>query len=549
MLAEDLRPSASSPLIEANLHASSGLLAANRISPSDDEIRRRRTRGELVISDHLLLNPSQQSIVIGKGKGIEEEVECKTPKKSSGLNLANKFDPDASTSGMDLIVNRFGNPNAIPVLGSKINADFLNSNQNQDQIHPPVVEVSGMGEKVNENLSRGINDVSKLSNPWKINNYIHLNFNEENVKLSVDGMAVKLDDTSVALNAKRLELSLVTKVFGKVLPPHVVAWELRKQWTRFGPFHFTTLGEGWYLCSFKSLDSLDGVLSGGPWFVNSHIVGMEKWSTEFSPNSMKGLSSPIWIRMPHLPLHCWDEKNVGLIASRIGTPLMIDGNMFQWGKREFARICVRVKLDIPLPLGVWVEGAAGRFFQKIEYERISDFCYGCGMLGHVKDRCKIIKGAKENVKAGAIDPAGQVESITSKKDMVVEGQDSYGPWIHVKHKRNKMKAAFRADPLVGKNNQGPLVSNGKVIAVDLRKKVSLEANKVVEDGVKGLSKDEITAGKELYQNLNDGVQVGHSGNTEINISVCEKVSNQFEPLIEQGGGGSDSEKNSVLKKN
>ncbi|KAI0502711.1 hypothetical protein KFK09_017668 [Dendrobium nobile] len=67
----------------------------------------------------------------------------------------------------------------------------------------------------------------------------------------------------------------------------------------------------------------EGVLSGGPWFVNGSIVGMEKWSLEFSTLSLKGLTSPIWIRMPHLPLQCWDEVNVARIASSIGKPLMI----------------------------------------------------------------------------------------------------------------------------------------------------------------------------------------------------------------------------------
>ncbi|KAL0921333.1 hypothetical protein M5K25_008395 [Dendrobium thyrsiflorum] len=304
----------------------------------------------------------------GKGKGIVVDVECNTPKilKSSVLNPTNHFDPDASSSGMDIFVNRFGNPNAIPVLGSKINEDFVSPTHkcNPDLTILPLDENNaGIVDKVLENLPKGNKEAGKLNNPWKINQYIQLNFNEGNVKLSEDGKAVILDESSVAQNAKRHEFSLVTKVFGKVLPSHVVAWELRKQWTRFGQFHFTTLGEGWYLCSFKSLEALEGVLSGGPWFVNYHIVGMERCSTKFSPYSMKGLSSPIWIRMPHLPLHCWDENNVAFIASRVGVPLMLDENMFQWGRREFARVCVRVMLDKPLPLGVWVEGSTGRFFQ------------------------------------------------------------------------------------------------------------------------------------------------------------------------------------------
>ncbi|KAI0531042.1 hypothetical protein KFK09_000591 [Dendrobium nobile] len=179
---------------------------------------------------------------------------------------------------------------------------------------------------------------------------------------------------------------------------------------------------------------VEAVLLGGPWFVNGHIVGMEKWTPEFSPLSMKGLTSPIWIRMPHLPLHCWDEMNIERIASMIGKSLMLDGNLFQWGRREFARVCVRVKIDQCLPLGVWVESISGRFFQKVEYEKISSFCFHCGMIGHMKSECKqeifVTKEEEEVVSYGGsgVDVGKKVESINTT---------SYGPWVHVNHKRGR----------------------------------------------------------------------------------------------------------------
>ncbi|KAL0925463.1 hypothetical protein M5K25_003795 [Dendrobium thyrsiflorum] len=255
----------------------------------------------------------------------------------------------------------------------------------------------------------------------------------------VSRKAVKLDESCEIINAKRLEYSVVTKVFGKELPPIVVAWELRRQWAKFGQFHFTILGKGWYMCSFKCLEALEEVLSGGPWFVNHHIVGMERWSIDFSPTSMKGLTSPIWIRMPHLPLQCCDEDNVALIASMIGVPLLLDGNMFHWGKREFARVCVRMELDKPLPLGVWVDGIAGRFFQKVEYERISTFCFECGMVGHDKSDCfkdKIVE-SNQVEDMGGLGATAQIDHM--------EVHESYGPWILVKHNKNKRVLLSRND--------------------------------------------------------------------------------------------------------
>ncbi|XP_028554703.1 uncharacterized protein LOC110095663 [Dendrobium catenatum] len=221
--------------------------------------------------------------------------------------------------------------------------------------------------------------------------------------MSEDGVAVKLRDDMEILNSNKLRNSLVIKVFGKEIPSYLVAWAVRKQWKLFGNFHFTTLGRGWFLCSFGLAEMMEGVLMGGPWFENGHIIGMEKWTAGFSTLSMKGLTSSIWIRLPHLPLQCWAEINMARIVAMVGRPLMQDGNMFQWG----------------------------RFFRRVEYERISTFSYKCGLVGHLKADCK---------KKGSVALDGNVCGGNAKAGKEVEMHpeedncSTYGPWIMVNRK-------------------------------------------------------------------------------------------------------------------
>ncbi|XP_020699577.1 uncharacterized protein LOC110111872 [Dendrobium catenatum] len=275
-------------------------------------------------------------------------------------------------------------------------------------------------------------DLAKV-NPWSNKPYIKLNFNENDVVLSEDGKAVRLFEEMEEMNSKKLSKSLVIKVFGRNLPSHMVAWELRRQWNKFGQFHFTTLGKGWFLCSFSSEEMTKAAHSGGPWFINGHIIGMEKWTPKFSTESNKGLSSPIWIRMPHLPLQCWDEKNVACIASRIGKPLMLDGNIFHWGRREFSRICVRISLDQPLPLGVWVDSISGRFFQLMEYEKVSNFCFGCGKIGHLENECEL---KNNNPKVMKVSVDNSSRNDMGKTQEVIK-EPNYGPWIMVNNKKRR----------------------------------------------------------------------------------------------------------------
>ncbi|PKU66786.1 hypothetical protein MA16_Dca015046 [Dendrobium catenatum] len=169
---------------------------------------------------------------------------------------------------------------------------------------------------------------------------------------------------------------------------------------------------------------------------------MDRWTTGFSSSSFKGLTAPIWIRMPNLPLQCWDEFNICRIASMVGTPYLIDGNIFHWSRREFGRVCVRIKLDEKLPLGVWVEGNLGKFYQNIEYERLHTFCFTCGKLRHLKEDCSRKVSADNQIKLAIgnqanediLVEASKVKDTVSKSNANnVYNGNGYGPWIHVEY--------------------------------------------------------------------------------------------------------------------
>ncbi|XP_020696592.2 uncharacterized protein LOC110109738, partial [Dendrobium catenatum] len=179
----------------------------------------------------------------------------------------------------------------------------------------------------------------------------------------------------------------------------------------------------------------------GPWYIGNHIIGMDRWSPSFSIDLLKGITSPVWIRFPGLPLSCWDEDNIPIIASMIGTPLMLDGNSFKWGKREYARCCVHVDLEKKLPTGVWIEGIHGRSFQRVEYKKLTSLCYQCGRVGHSKDECpdSIVVTKTDLKDKGPRDFVNQVGEV--KSDMVKKNVEEYGSWIHVKFNNRRFKNA------------------------------------------------------------------------------------------------------------
>ncbi|KAI0497183.1 hypothetical protein KFK09_020405 [Dendrobium nobile] len=292
--------------------------------------------------------------VIGKCKCILNLPAYNTPSlKNSNIDLNQKSnDVEASSSNVKVFVNKFSCSNAISDLWPEINANyqnFINNSSHYIDEHPfdlssdlPAknFKQAVIGEKVSCEVMAKNSDyraTNNVPNAWKKTQHIKLNYDLSSTPVTDDGIAVIMNPDLENVNSHVLRNSLVIIVLGSNIPFPVCSRELRKQWSRFGKFHLTTLGLDWILCSFTNPDAVEEVLEEGPWFIRGNIIGLDRWSPTFSPESLKGLTAPIWIRMPCLPLHCWDEQNICRIASMIGAPLYLDGNYFKWGKRGYAR--------------------------------------------------------------------------------------------------------------------------------------------------------------------------------------------------------------------
>lgn len=82
------------------------------------------------------------------------------------------------------------------------------------------------------------------------------------------------------------------------------------------------------------------------------VIGLDKWSPNIDPDAMEGISSPIWVRLPKLPLLYWDNNNIACIASFLGESLWVDHKTNDWGQSMYARVCARVNLERDFLLGL-----------------------------------------------------------------------------------------------------------------------------------------------------------------------------------------------------
>lgn len=82
------------------------------------------------------------------------------------------------------------------------------------------------------------------------------------------------------------------------------------------------------------------------------------------------------------------------IGNAVGEVVLVDAEVDGSAVGNFLRVEVRVDVEKPLMRGIMVEEEEpeeGKWFP-FQYEYLLDFCYGCGMLGHVEKECDEIGG-------------------------------------------------------------------------------------------------------------------------------------------------------------
>lgn len=78
----------------------------------------------------------------------------------------------------------------------------------------------------------------------------------------------------------------------------------------------------------------------------------------------------------------WDGETLETITSHLGTLIKVDDLTTSLIRSKFARACIEIELLEPLSRGFWIGDDARRVFVVVMYERLSTFCYNCGMISH-----------------------------------------------------------------------------------------------------------------------------------------------------------------------
>jgi hypothetical protein len=132
------------------------------------------------------------------------------------------------------------------------------------------------------------------------------------------------------------------------------------------------------------------VLEQGPWFWGRSSLSMQRWFPDFNLLTMIAMTTPVWVRLPNLPLHFYTPNFLPTLGNVLGRFIKIDTDQITRGFVTFTRICVEIDLSQGLPDRIlidWTEDDP--YTQLVDYENTAFRCRSCQQTGHLQETCPL----------------------------------------------------------------------------------------------------------------------------------------------------------------
>jgi hypothetical protein len=154
-----------------------------------------------------------------------------------------------------------------------------------------------------------------------------------------------------------------------------------------------SVGKGFYIFEFISQEDRDLIFRNGPYFMGAQGLYLNRWTPNFDPALEIPKDVPVWVRLPNLPIHCWNSTSLQAIGNGLGHYIDKADPKDQY---SCARICVEVDLEVGLPEAVNLKVGDWQHLQKLDYEQLPFKCRKCHDYGHFQRNCP--KAAQEKEK-------------------------------------------------------------------------------------------------------------------------------------------------------
>lgn len=234
-------------------------------------------------------------------------------------------------------------------------------------------------------------------------------FAEENTLIGAS-----YDPTADNVNASQVSLILIAKYISSSSPNFSrLRNALIRLWAVKEGFTIREVGYRLYAIQFFNEKDHNKVMAGRSWIFYETLLCLEFASPTLSPREIQFTSSPFWIRFLNVPLGYQTRQFAEILGAACGYFINLDTST-PVGWTYFMRI--KVVIDIRKPLRRGVKIAVGDNKTKwivMQYERMPNFCFLCGIIGHLYEECDKFDQNSKQLAEGRVRFSGWVSTSYS----------------------------------------------------------------------------------------------------------------------------------------
>ncbi|KAL5839078.1 hypothetical protein ACOSQ4_011686 [Xanthoceras sorbifolium] len=205
-----------------------------------------------------------------------------------------------------------------------------------------------------------------------------------------DGPIARLDDDLKEKGLRRMALSLV----GKVISNRDINREAFKNtmvtiWRTKQDVEIELIGSNLFVFCFGCPWDRKRVLEGGPWSFDRSLLVLKEATGIGRVAELDFTFTPFWVQVYNLPLSCMNKDAGIFLGGLVGTVIEIDGGQNGDCVGKFLRVRVLIDVTKPLKRGLRFEVGDGEMCSALLcYERLPNFCFFCGCMGHLLRECQ-----------------------------------------------------------------------------------------------------------------------------------------------------------------
>ncbi|GMN22624.1 hypothetical protein TIFTF001_051230, partial [Ficus carica] len=205
-----------------------------------------------------------------------------------------------------------------------------------------------------------------------------------------EASVIGIPDDVIEKGRKEARFGLMGKVLSsKPFNKGSVMSTMTKLWAADGDLSVQVIDRDIFLFSFEKEQDRSRVLAMEPWSFNKSLILLKVVNGDETLRWDSWSFTCFWIRVYNLPFDGMTREIGEKIGNGIGKFLDVDTDRNGRCPGMFMRLRVQIDVSKPLRRGAMVQlGCNGaKVWTSFKYERVPDFCFGCGRIGHGRLEC------------------------------------------------------------------------------------------------------------------------------------------------------------------